>query len=364
VETRNDQRRRVPEFAFFEITEACNLRCRHCEADAGRRDPAELSLDEAIDAARQLAQAGCRQVNLTGGEPLARPDWPAVARGFADLGVEVTLATNGTLVDADAIVRMLDSGVRNVAVSIDGDREAHDALRGRPGAESAFDRAVRGLELAIAAGLRTAAVTVIHRRNVDSLSAVRDLLVRLGVEIWQLQLAMPLGRLAARQDDYLLRPAEIRPLEERLAALVDAGGIRVLIGDNVGYYGPREPKLRGAAKGGEAFFTGCSAGLRVVGVRSNGDVKGCPSHPAELAVGSLRRETFAAIWGDASRFAYNTAFREERLEGGCRGCPFGRICRAGCTTMAYALTGTVYDNPLCGLRAGAPTGAAGDGGPE
>jgi radical SAM protein with 4Fe4S-binding SPASM domain len=360
VETRAVAKpRRVPEYAFFEITEACNLRCLHCEADAGRRDPEELTTEEALDAARQLAEAGCRQVNLTGGEPLLRRDWPALARGFADLGVEVTIASNGTLVDDGVILKMLDAGVRNVAVSLDGDRERHDALRASADGGPTFDRAVRALGLLVASPLRTAAVTVVHRRNVGSLPRIRDLLVGLGVELWQIQLAVPLGRLAARRAEYVLGAEEIRPLEDRLAALVDAGGIRVMIGDNIGYYGPREPKLRGAAAGREAFFTGCSAGVRVIGIRSNGDVKGCPSHPAELAVGSLRREPFADIWGDAGRFSYNTAFREEELTGGCRGCAFGRICRAGCTTMAYALTGTIYDNPLCGQRAA----AAGDSKP-
>jgi radical SAM protein with 4Fe4S-binding SPASM domain len=354
---------RTPEFAFFEITEACNLRCRHCEADAGRRDPEELSTDEANDVARQLAEAGCKQVNLTGGEPLVRRDWPAIARRFADLGVEVTMATNGTRVDAPAIRRMLEAGVRNAAVSLDGDKERHDELRTSTGGASAFDRAVRGLELLVASPLRTAVVTVIHRRNAATLERIHELVVGLGVEIWQVQLAMPLGRLIARRADYMLTAEDIRPLEDRLAALVDKGGVRMMVGDNIGYYGPREPKLRGAATGREAFFTGCSAGLRIVGIRSNGDVKGCPSHPAALAVGNLRREPFARIWGDASRFAYNTAFREEELTGGCRGCAFGRICRAGCTTMAYALTGTKYDNPLCGQRARAAGGdlKTGDG---
>jgi radical SAM protein with 4Fe4S-binding SPASM domain len=347
-------RRRVPEFAFFEITEACNLRCRHCEADAGRRDPAELTTAEALDVATQLGAAGCRQVNLTGGEPLVRRDWEAIARRFADLGVEVTLATNGTLIDEPMVERLVAAGVRNVAVSLDGDKERHDALRTAPGsaAGSPFDRAVRALRPLAARGLRTAVVTVVHRGNAEALPAVHALAVELGAEIWQVQLAFPMGRFSAMRETQVLSAAEIPELEARLAALIRRGGVRVVVGDNIGYYGAHEVTLRSAPGGPEAFFTGCSAGLRVVGIRSNGDVKGCPSHPAALAVGNLRRESFAAIWGDAARFSYNTAFEEADLVGGCRTCAFRRICRAGCTTMAYALTGTVYDNPLCRQRVG------------
>ncbi len=345
-------RSRVPAYAFFEITEACNLRCRHCEADAGRVDPAQLTTDEALDVAAQLAAAGCRQVNLTGGEPLVRGDWERIARRFADLGVEVTLATNGTLLDEVTIERLLAAGVRNVAVSLDGDRERHDALRSAPGASgSPFDRAVKALSLLAASPLRTAIVTVVHRGNVEALPAVHALAKELGAEIWQVQLAVPIGRFAPMRDTHVLSAAEIPELERRLAALIAAGGVRVMVGDNIGYYGPHEVALRSAPGGPQAFFTGCNAGLRVVGIRSNGDVKGCPSHPASLAVGNLRDETFAEIWKDSPRFAYNTAFREIDLLGGCRTCAFRRVCRAGCTTMAYALTGTVYDNPLCRQRA-------------
>jgi radical SAM protein with 4Fe4S-binding SPASM domain len=340
---------RTPEYAFFEITEACNLRCLHCEADAGRADPAELTTEEALGAAAQLAAAGCRQVNLTGGEPLARRDWETIARGFAGLGVEVTLASNGTLIDEETIGRLVAAGVRNVAVSLDGDRERHDALRvpARRGSGSPFDGAVRALRLLAASPLRSAVVTVLHRGNVDALRETHALAIALGAEIWQVQLAVPLGRLARRRDAYVLSADDIPPLEDRLAALIEEGGVHVMVGDNIGYYGPHEARLRSAPGGREAFYRGCGAGLRVVGIRSNGDVKGCPSHPAALAVGNLRRETFAEIWGDAARFAYNTQFREEALTGGCRECAFRRICRAGCTTMAYALTGTVLENPLC-----------------
>jgi radical SAM protein with 4Fe4S-binding SPASM domain len=96
--------------------------------------------------------------------------------------------------------------------------------------------------------------------------------------------------------------------------------------------------------------------VRVVAFCANGDVKGCPSHPREFVVGNIRETPLAEIWGDPTRFAYNTAFDEKRLEGGCARCPFGRICRAGCTSMAYAVTGTIYDNPFCIQRVGDDNG--------
>ena len=65
---------RVPVSCFWEITDACNLRCIHCEADAGLAARDELDTDEALGLADSLAALGCRHVCLTGGEPLVRPD--------------------------------------------------------------------------------------------------------------------------------------------------------------------------------------------------------------------------------------------------------------------------------------------------
>ena len=49
---------RVPVTCFWEITEACNLRCIHCEADAGHAAPDELGTEAALRLARELAEAG------------------------------------------------------------------------------------------------------------------------------------------------------------------------------------------------------------------------------------------------------------------------------------------------------------------
>jgi radical SAM protein with 4Fe4S-binding SPASM domain len=346
---------RTPHTCFFEITEACNLRCVHCWNVGGERSTDELSTDEALDAADQLAAAGCREVRLTGGEPLLRGDWPAIAKRFAAHGIEVWLITNGTLVDDRAVAAMRESGVSRVAVSIDGEREVHDEIRlpaDRAVTASRFDAAVRALELLSRAGLPTTVITQIHKRNAGRLSAVRDLALGAGADAWQVQLAMPLGRLLDLRYEYLVEVGELPEIQGELARLVDEGGLRITVTDNIGYYGPHEAKLRGADGRGLPFFAGCQAGCRVVAVCADGAVRGCPSHPAEFAVGSLRRERFAAIWSDAARFPYNTEFREEHLEGGCKRCAYRRVCRAGCTTMAYAATGTIYDNPFCVQRAG------------
>jgi radical SAM protein with 4Fe4S-binding SPASM domain len=291
-------------------------------------------------------------VSLTGGEPLLRGDWPEIARGFARLGIQVKVVTNGVLLTDGVIELMAGAGVAGVAVSLDGTREVHDAIRvpaGRMG--SRHEKALDALARLAASPLRSAAITQLCAWNEGELETLYEVLAGLGVEAWQVQLAYPLGRLLDLREDYLLDPALLPALEKRLAALIEDGRVAVVTADNIGYYGRNEPLLRLAPGGMRSFFTGCMAGCLGVSIMSNGDVKGCPTHPDVFVVGNVLEETFAEIWQDAARFSYNTGFREELLEGECAACPFRRVCRAGCTTMAWAVTGSIYDNPYCLRRA-------------
>jgi radical SAM protein with 4Fe4S-binding SPASM domain len=344
-----DRLPRVPRLCFWELTDACNLRCVHCEQSAGTRRADELTAEEALRLVDELVDAGVECVNLTGGEPLLRPDWARLARRFADRGVRVVLITNGVAVGEATIARMVDAGVAGVGVSLDGEREVHDGIRrpAGPGVGSVYDHALRAMELVAASSLTLAVITQLHRRNAGRLRELHRLLVDRRVAAWQLQICMPLGRLLEHTEQYLLDPTELPRLELDVAELIRDGRVPIRVADNLGYYGREEATLRRTPDGRAGFWTGCTAGLRVVGICSDGEVKGCPSHPRAFAAGNVRREPFAAIWADRSRFAYNTEWDEERLVGGCVACALRRLCRGGCRTMAWSVTGTIYDNPFC-----------------
>jgi radical SAM protein with 4Fe4S-binding SPASM domain len=340
---------RVPVSCFWELTEACNLRCIHCEANAAIPAPDELSTAEALGVLESLAQLGCENVYLTGGEPLLRQDWPELARKAHSLGMVTWLISNGVLVDANAIRALQDAGVFGLSISLDGTRDVHDKIRlpALSSTPSSYDSAIRAIRLGVASELKTAVISLVHRNNLGQLREMHELLVILGVEVWQVQVCMPLGRMRHHRAELLIEPEDLPDLERELAELIEDGRMRIAVGDNIGYYGRNEPLLRGSVRGIKSFWMGCFAGCRIVALCANGDVKGCPSHPRDLVVGNVRDLPLAEIWGDEKRFHYNTAWDEAKLAGACKDCPHAGLCRAGCTTMAHATSGTYYENPYC-----------------
>ena len=138
-----NQAAQKPRLIFWELTKGCNLRCIHCRASATElSSPSDLSTQAARDIIDQIAEVSSPILVLSGGEPLFRSDIFQLARYGTDKGLRVALATNGTLVTKQVARKIVDSGVKRVAISLDGaDAATHDMFRGIPGA---FDAAITG----------------------------------------------------------------------------------------------------------------------------------------------------------------------------------------------------------------------------
>ena len=83
----------------WELTYACNLACRLCLSSSGRRDPRELSTDEALRLIDELAAMQVFYVNVGGGEPMIRRDFFDIIEHAVARRVGVKFSTNGTRVD-------------------------------------------------------------------------------------------------------------------------------------------------------------------------------------------------------------------------------------------------------------------------
>jgi radical SAM protein with 4Fe4S-binding SPASM domain len=341
-----------PRTCVWELTLACNAVCRHCGSHAGRPRDDELTTDEALGVADQLAALGCEQVTLSGGEPLLREDWPALAARLSGAGVAVGLISNGLTFDAAAARRAVAAGVSAVTFSVDGLAGTHDRMRGRRGG---YARVVGAFESAAAAGLTACAATHVHRENIDQLDELHQRLGALGVRSWKLQLCNPAGE-AAHHRELILEPRDLLRLVPKLVELKQAGGPYVEASDSIGYFGPYEQALRGSWRKDLGVWTGCYAGCRAIGIESAGNVKGCLALPSarhgtdEFIEGNLRSASLAELWFRPGGFAYNRCFDPARLTGFCRSCPYAAICRAGCHWTALAHGGTLYENRFCYYR--------------
>jgi radical SAM protein with 4Fe4S-binding SPASM domain len=326
------------ECCVWELTLRCNLRCRHCGATAGRARPHELTTTEALRVADELAALPAAEVTLMGGELLLRRDWFQVAGRLRSGGVQLVIFTNGTLLEPDDAVRLLELSPRTIGVSLDGGHAAvHDDIRGVDGA---FDRTLATIESLQRVRLRVAVITTLTRRNLYELPAIARLLAGRDIR-WQVQVASAGGGRLGSSD--LLRPLEFYFAAlalARLRATYPWSTLPVIGAHDFGYYSTRLPGLGVPGQ----VWAGCPAGRSVAGIRSDGRVQPCLSLPEHTAVGDLRAGSFADLWRGLA-FA---PWRAPVDRGGfCRKCPHGEQCEGGCTGLAHTATGRRGDNPMC-----------------
>lgn len=349
AEARPQDRRSRPRHAVWEVTLRCDQACRHCGSRAGVARPHELTTAECLDLVRQLAELGVMEVTLIGGEAYLRPDLTDIIRAIRARGMHCTMTTGGRGLDLARARALASAGLGSASVSIDGAEATHDRLRGSDGSHRDAVAAMRALR---DAGVALTVNTQINRLSLPDLPGILDLLAREGAIAWQVMLTVAMGR-AADEPDVLLQPYDLLalfPLVDALVARCQEYGVRFYPGNNLGYFGPYESRLRGSLPRGHGGS--CGAGRSTLGIESDGLVKGCPSLPStEWGGGTIRDHALVDLWERATALRYTRDRTVDDLTGFCRTCYYADTCRAGCTWTASVLFGRPGDNPYCHHRA-------------
>jgi radical SAM protein len=185
-----------PLMFYYEVTQACDLVCKHCRASAQEKAasdelPTELSL-------RLIEQAASfpRKPNIvfTGGDPLKRADLFTLIRRAVSLGLNVALTPSATpLATRQAFEEAASAGVQAFGISLDGPTAAvHDAFRGFDGS---FEKTCEMLETAKSLQIPVQVNTSITRRNFELIDDMAEFLSRFGgVMMWSVFFLIPVGR--------------------------------------------------------------------------------------------------------------------------------------------------------------------------
>ena len=336
----------APFIVFWETTQACDLACVHCRADARpTRDPDELGFDEGVRLLDEVRAMGCPLVVLTGGDPAKRPDLVDLVRHGVDIGLRVALTPSATpLVTRALLARLAAAGLTRLAVSLDGASAAsHDGFRGVAGS---FARTLEILRDARDVGLTTQVNTTVTDLNVDELEAVADRLRGLSITLWGVFFLVPTGRGERLR---VLDPATAESVLERLVAIASTAPFdvkttaaphfrRVLLQHQV-----KRREIVGIDDGIGRAPRGVNDGQGIVFVSHRGEIY--PSGFLPVPCGSWRRDGLTAVYRDHPTFR---ALRDaDALGGKCGACEFRHVC-GGSRARAYATTGDIFaEDPAC-----------------
>lgn len=276
---------------FFELTDCCNLSCRHCGSKCSPKNATYLDkrlVFKALDEIKAAYGTDGILVCITGGEPMLHPDFFEIAEHTDRLGFRWGMTTNATLIDSSAAKRIVGAHMTSVSYSIDGTSEAHNFLRRNP---AAFDRCVSGISALGEYGdtFVSMVTTVVHKQNIAELDEIYKIVDGLGVDMWRLTNIDPIGN--AADGELLLGVDEFNSLLRYIRELRQKQDrLKVTYGCSH-YLGEHEGDVR------DGYFI-CGSGLYICSVCCNGDIFGCLDieRIPELVQGNVARDNIADVW--------------------------------------------------------------------
>ena len=302
---------------FWECTLRCNLACRHCGSDckvtAGCKDMPMEDFARVLDSVAAAMDPHGVMINVTGGEPLMRPDLEKCGRMMYEKGFPWGIVTNGLALIPERYKRLLQNGLRAMTISLDGIGEDHDWMRGHKGA---YERAIAAIRMVVASGaVEFDVVTCANSRNFAHLPEIRDLLISIGLKQWRLFTVFPVGR-GATDPDLQLTNEQFRGLMEFIKSTRKEGKISASYGCE-GFLGRYEGDVR------DGFFF-CNAGIGVGGVLCDGSISACTSIRADYSQGNIYKDDFMEVWNTRFQpFRDRSWMRKDE----CADCAYWKYCR-------------------------------------
>lgn len=331
----------TPLVVTWEVSQACELTCDHCRADANPdRDPNELTTEEGKALFDQVTKFGLPSpiVVLSGGDPLERPDLYELLEYADDIGLPtaVTPAPTPSLTDS-VLDRLVDVGVRRIALSLDGATpERHDDFRGERGS---FDTIRRAAEHARDIGLSIQINTTVTGTTVDDLPKIANLVESFDAAMWEVFFLVPIGRGTELEQ---LTPKEAERTLEWLYRRGRTADFRLITVEAPRYR--RVAKRVESEEGGETPTVGSTGdGNGFVFVSHTGSVY--PSGFLPLEAGRVPESDLVDVYRNSALFRL---LRDaDGFAGPCGSCPHRSFC-GGSRARAFAAIGDpLGSDPLC-----------------
>ena len=328
---------KIPLAGTFELSPVCNFACKMCYVrktmESIKKEGKSLrTATEWIALARECKEAGMLYLLLTGGEPFLYPDFRYLYETLHDMGIIISINTNGTMIDKETLSWLKDHAPARVNITLYGaSPETYGRICGNP---SGYQRAIDAILALKEAGIPVLINASMIPENKEDMQDIiqfgkkHDIVVRAGTYMFP-----PIRRKAEDTDSRLI-PEE-------------AGRLNVLkqyyILDEEDFITTGESYLKSCYEDSDEETdtwgdTGeqmrCRAGRSTFWIDWEGKMTACGIMDFPVAKYPFE-EKFFDCWMDLTE-----RVRKSTVLNGCKNCNKKEICRP-CAALIYAETGDV-----------------------
>lgn len=348
---KNAVTQRIPLTGAFELLPVCNLHCRMCYV---RKSMSEvnalgglLSAEQWLDYARQARDEGLLYPLLTGGEPFIRSDFQEIMAGMQQMGLQVSINSNGTLID-ESMAKWLGKH-RPVKINITLYGASEESYQQLCGDGSAYGRVCSAVEWLKKYDVPVKFNTSITPQNVKELEDIIGYAKAMGNPV---QVATYMFPPIRRDAEMVGRNERLSP-EEAALARVKADWLQNepewfmrQARRYQHFVAPTEEMLIQQAELGSQKMS-CRAGRCSFWLDWQGNIGNCGMYTSARV--SLKEKSVAEAWRQIVEETENIRYSPV-----CTNCPNFRLCHA-CIAMVYSESGSVNGRPeyLCRMHTAA-----------
>lgn len=325
----------APLRVFYDITFACNFNCKHCGTDSGQRHKKELTLNQMKEIPNQMKAMGTYRLSIAGGEPLVCPSFFEFVKYARDLGIDVSVTTNGSLINKAIAQKLSAVGLRTITVSIDGaTKEINDLIRG----EGTFDKATKGVRtLRKHYPGKIAIRATLMQINIHQILGLIKLAENLNCDVLKFHFVRVKGRVEEQKDFWLNQRDYVRTVK-RAARLSKKAKVRVVLPVNpfgkCEYYFIKE------------LGFGCVGGRESLYIDPCGSISPCWYLGEDFIDGNIKTDRLQNIWIKGKHFQQLRNLKGNKI---CNNCKIFARCRGGCRQRALIAGDINGIDPWCFL---------------
>jgi len=313
----------IPVKVRLEVTRKCNLKCIHCKTACGTGLDNEFTPDDLARIVPQFTEAGTFEMNLSGGEPFARPDIIEILSILFENNILVYIQTNGTLVRSEHLdfIEKHRKNLLRIGVSLYSvEPEIHERVTRVKGSHRKTMNTLMELK---ERGLPNAVFTMLMSANKEGYEKTEEFLQKNNI-------FHQFGSLMVAREDGCSDPLKLRLADDELEE-VTIPWARYMNPEpeNASDYYPEDTPLS----------EWCVAG-RYACILPSGELAPCSM--IRNPIGDLKKQHFKEIWENSELIRYIRSLMAGDLE--CYGCEYFPRCLP-CIGLAYQETGSYTSRP-------------------
>ena len=300
-----------PRHFSIELTNNCNLFCKHCYNNSSNNNTDYLNKDILLSFLKDFRDNGGIVVELTGGEPLLHPDFFEIFEYCANNFLSVAILSNGYFLNEEILEKMIDFQEKIIFnVSLDSvDEKYHNKFRG---SKDAYKKTINAIKLLVKYNFKHRVAMSVTKENFFHVEDTIIFLKKIGVPLFGYSPVLNFGRgdnnesLFNDNEEYL----KFAEYEEKIFNKYS---------DFISVLNDEQKET--------LEFNNCGLIHRTATISANGDIRPCVMFDNDFSIGNIYNESLKNIFSKEIVKQYSElSVPSERICGDCEDLPYCKNC--------------------------------------